>query len=262
MYPSEDEQPTTAFAPPAAPPPPAGRRGRIAVTAAVIAAIVAAVAAIVFALTTSGETRPTAATSGAVTPTPKLDKKAEQKARQAWAHQYGQDPATMANLPDVASATPAQRAAATDLLTRTEAATAGLSDVNAAKAAGFDIAAQLGASEQHNDKVAKRIAEIDAQGAAGPELTIAVLNKSNVKNAGVLDPTAPQALLYRYEGKGAWKVIGARFLANKLCPQAPPVPGGPITRWVFDKGNNLSLRMYFVPGNDLTQAYALKRPKA
>src|SRR5947209_4337483 len=42
-------------------------------------------------------------------------------ARQAWAHTYGVDRATMANLADVAAASPEQRAAATDLLLRTEA---------------------------------------------------------------------------------------------------------------------------------------------
>lgn len=255
-----DQQPTTAFASstaiPAARPP---RRGRL--IAAVIAAVVAAVSAIAVAFIVSGESHPTATTeitSGAAAKS--QGGTHNKKARQAWARQYGVDRKTGTDLPDVASATDEQRKAAADLLSRTEAATAGWSDVKAAKAAGFDIAGQLAESEKHNDKIARRIAEVDAHVPGRRPLTMTVLNKTNLRNTQVLEPSAPQALLYVYQGNGAWKLMGARFLADKLYPAAPPTPGGPITRWTYDKGNHLAMRMYFVPGNALQQAYALNLP--
>src|SRR5947209_7527657 len=64
-------------------------------------------------------------------------------ARQAWAHQYGVDRATMAKLAPVAAASPEQQAGARDLLLRTEAATAQYNDLATAKAAGFDLQASL-----------------------------------------------------------------------------------------------------------------------
>ena len=260
MHP-HDEQPTTAFPTSALRAPTTTKRHRWLLVA-VITAVVAAVIAIVMAFTIPDESQPTVAgRNSSNVPGAKPDKKAHAAARQAWAHQYGIDPKTSTDLPDVASATDAQRQAAIDLLSRTEAAPAGWSDLDAAKEAGFDVAAQLAEAETRNDKIVKRIAEVDARGPGRHLLTLAVTNKSNVKNAQVLDPSVPQALLYAYQGKGAWKVIGARFLADKLCPAAPPTPGGPITRWAYDKGNNLSLRIFFVAGNDLQHAYALKRPE-
>jgi len=64
-------------------------------------------------------------------------------ARQAWAHQYGLDRSTMPMLADVASASSDQQAAAADLLARTQAATAKYADLATAKAAGFDLQADL-----------------------------------------------------------------------------------------------------------------------
>jgi hypothetical protein len=258
MHP-HDRQPTAVFTSPvAAPPTRPARRGWL--IAAVIAAVVAGASALVVAFTVLGDDHPTTAT-GIASGTAGQGGAHDKEARQAWARQYGIDRKTGTNLPDIASATDEQRQAAADLLSRTEAATAGWSDITAAKAAGFDIAAQLAESEKHNDKIAGRLAEIDAHGPGRHLLTMTVLNKGNVENAQVLDPSAPQALLYAYQGKGAWKVIGARFLADKLYPAAPPTPGGPITRWAYDRGNHLTMRMYFVPGNALQQAYALRLPQ-
>ncbi|MEZ0049281.1 hypothetical protein ABIA30_000271 [Mycobacterium sp. MAA66] len=253
-----DEQPTTVFAPAPAP----AKPRRMWVIATVVAAVVAGVSAIAVALTMPEPSHPTASTGAAPASAPESrhDKKAEAAARLAWAHQYGIDLRTGADLPAVASATPDQRQAAADLLSRTEAATAGWSDLGAAKAAGFDVGAQLAESEKHNRKIAQRLAEVDAHGPGRHPLTMTVVNRTDAKSAQVLDPTAPQALLYAYQGHGAWKVIGARFLADKLYPAAPPTPGGPITRWAYDTFNHLTMRMFFVPGNDLQQAYALKRP--
>ncbi len=55
----------------------------------------------------------------------------------AWVEKYGQNALQMPNLPDVGAATPEQRAAAKDLLVRTEAATAGYVDLAAAEKAGY-----------------------------------------------------------------------------------------------------------------------------
>ena len=57
--------------------------------------------------------------------------------QRAWVQKYGQDARQTPNLPDVDAATPEQRAAATDLLTRTEAGTAAYADLAAAEAAGY-----------------------------------------------------------------------------------------------------------------------------
>jgi hypothetical protein len=67
--------------------------------------------------------------------------------------------------------------------------------------------------------------------------------------------------MYEYQGHNAWKLIGVMYTANESYPQAPPDPGGPITRWHYhDNGGGASLMMhiFFVPGNDLAQAYALR----
>lgn len=254
-----DEQPTTVLDPSAATPAVRPRRQGW-VIAIVVVAVVAAVSALAVAFTVSGHGHPTAAVpSGAAAAEP--GNTHDKKARQEWARKYGIDRKSGTDLPDVAAATDDQRKAAADLLSRTEAATAGWSDLTAAKAAGFDVAAQLTESEKHNDKIAARLAEVDTHGPGRHPLTMTVLNKgTNAKGANVLDPSEPQALLYAYQGKGAWKVIGARFLADKVYPAAPPTPGGPITRWTYDKGNHLGMRMYFVPGNALQKAYALRLP--
>lgn len=248
MQPADHEQPTAVFTTPV--PRPRTRRPRkIWLIAAIAAAVVAAVSAVAMAFTMPSDRHqtPTEVHSDAGT-------------RRDWAHKYGVDRQTGTDLPDVAAATDEQRKAAADLLSRTKAATAGLTDLNAAKAAGFDVAAQVAESEQHNSKIAAHIAEIDAHGPGRRPLTLTVLNKSNTKDVSVLDPTAPQALLYAYRGNGAWQVIGARFMADKLWPAAPPTPGGPITRWAYDKSDHLTMRIYFVPGDDLQQTYALRRP--
>ena len=132
MHP-HDEQPTTAFPTSALRAPTTTKRHRWLLVA-VITAVVAAVIAIVMAFTIPDESQPTVAgRNSSNVPGAKPDKKAQAAARQAWAHQYGIDPKTSTDLPDVASATDAQRQAAIDLLSRTEAATAGWSDLDAAK---------------------------------------------------------------------------------------------------------------------------------
>jgi len=182
-------------------------------------------------------------------------------ARQAWAHTYGIDRATMANLADAASATPDQQAAATDLLLRTEKATAQYADLDTAKAAGYDLQASLVQNEKKKPGKAKSLQRIDA-GEQMPDGAMPMLhvgNESNRRDGKVLDPSAPETLMYSYQGQGHWTLVGVMYTANESYPQAPPDPGGPITRWHYhDKsgGQKLMMHIFFVPGNDLSHAYA------
>lgn len=182
-------------------------------------------------------------------------------ARQAWAHQYGVDRSTMPNLAPVGSAPAQQQAAATDLLMRTEAATAQYADPAKAAAAGFDLQASLKNAEKRHPKLAQAIQRIDAGGAgAGGQMPMLhVANKANRTDGKVLDPSAPETLMYGYQGQGKWMLMGVMYTANETYPQAPPDPGGPITRWHYhDKsgGQSLMMHIFFVPGNDLAHAYA------
>jgi hypothetical protein len=266
MYPcSSDEDPTTTFGLPApAAPPPArlGRRGRIA--AIVAAAVVAAGAAVGVGMAlgepsdhagamnlTSHDTAPR--TAGKHT-------RGDPAARQAWARQYGQDRSAMPNLPDVASASPQQQAAAVDLLTRTQAATAAYADPAKALAAGFDLQSALTRAEQRKPALAQLISQVDAGATPKRMPMLHVVNKANLHDGKVLDPSAPEALMYEYQGHNTWKLIGVMYVANEAFPQPPPDPGGPITRWHYhDKhgGASLMMHIFFVGGNDLVHAYAL-----
>lgn len=182
-------------------------------------------------------------------------------ARQAWAHKYGVDRATMTNLADVASASPEQRAAAMDLLLRTEAATAQYNDLTTAKAAGFDLQAGLAQSEKKHPGEAARLQRADMSQPTpdGRMPMLHVGNAANRKDGKVLDPNAPETLMYRYDGQGHWTLVGVMYTANESYPQAPPDPGGPITRWHYHDqsgGDRLMMHVFFVPGNDLAHAYA------
>lgn len=180
--------------------------------------------------------------------------------RQAWAHQYGQDRAAMPNLADVASATPQQQAAAADLLARTESATAAYADTSKAQAAGFDIGAALARAEQRNPGLARRIQRVDSGQTQARLPMLHVANKADRRDGKVLDPSAPETLMYEYHGNNTWRLVGVMYTANESYPQAPPDPGGPITRWHYhDKhgGAALMMHIFFVPDNDLAHAYAL-----
>jgi hypothetical protein len=87
-----------------------------------------------------------------------------------------------------------------------------------------------------------------------------VLNRANLHDGKVLDPSAPETLMYTYTGHNNWKLVGVMYIANEAYPQAPPDPGGPITRWHYHDmggGKSLMMHVFFVPGNDLAKAYAL-----
>lgn len=197
----------------------------------------------------------------------KHDRKAAAKpvdpAKAAWSHTYGQDRATMPALAPADSASPQQQAAARDLLTRTEAATAPYRDLAAAKAAGYDLAASLARREKLDPRLADRIKQIDAAGApAGAKMPMLHVGNAALRGDGrVLDPSAPESLMYTYDKPGTWTLIGVMYVATESYPQAPPDPGGPITRWHYhdDAGaRGLMMHVFFVPGNDLARAFALE----
>ena len=174
----------------------------------------------------------------------------------AWVEKYGQPFREVPNLPDVDAATPEQRAAATDLLIRTEAATAAYADPAAAEAAGFTFIGDLARAGQ-NPGIA---GAMGAVAAAMPDM----MNMMHVKNThpsgAVLDPSSPDQLMYTYQGDGTWKLTGVMYMADGAYPGAPPVPGGPITRWHYHPrmgSRHLMMHLFFVPGNDLAHAYAM-----
>jgi hypothetical protein len=272
MYPYHDDNPTTSF--PVAPTAQRrmlGRGGRIAVTATAAALLLAVGVGLGLSVTdTDGHSHDVAddmtrmqsavgkhdAGTGVTGAAAKAD-----PARKAWAQQYGQAFSSMPDLPDVASATPEQQAAATDLLARSESATAAYSDVASAKAAGFDLDAGIAHAEQMHPRLADLIAAVDAGQKPARMPMVHVANKANLHDGRVLDPSTPEVLMYEYEGHNTWKVVGVMFTANEIYPQAPPDPGGPIMRWHYhDKllGQALMMHVFFVPDADLAHAYALR----
>lgn len=191
----------------------------------------------------------------------KADAKPVDRAKQAWAHKYGLDRSTMPNLAPAAAASAQQQAAATDLLVRTKAATAQYSDIDTAKAAGYDLLAKVSAAQEMKPGLIKAMRRIDADGAPadGSMPMMHVGNKSARSDGKVLDPSAPETLMYGYEGDGHWMLMGVMYTAAESYPQAPPDPGGPITRWHYHSksgGQSLMMHIFFVAGNDLAHAYA------
>lgn len=182
-------------------------------------------------------------------------------ARLAWAHKYGMDRSTMPRQPDVSSASAQQQTAATDLLVRTQAATAKYADLATARAAGYDLQASLAKAEKKKPGLADALKKADAGMPAmdGQMKMLHVGNTANKADGKVLDPSAPETLMYGYAGNGHWKLMGVMYTARESYPQAPPDPGGPITRWHYHSkhgGVALMMHIFFVPGNDLGSAYA------
>jgi hypothetical protein len=164
----------------------------------------------------------------------------------AWVQQYGKAAGTIPNMPDVGAATPEQRAAATDLLNRTEAGTAAFNDPAAAKAAGYDINPLISNAYRAYHGATGKAAMMHVQKAH--------------RNGAVLDPNAPDDLMYDLQGDGSWKLDGVMYLADGAYPGPPPTPGGPITRWHYHPRmamKHLAMHLFFVPGNDLAQAYTI-----
>lgn len=184
--------------------------------------------------------------------------KSDLAARQAWVRQYGQDRTAMPNLPDVASASTQQQAAASDLLAQTQVSTAAYSDIAKAQAAGFDLQAALANEDRSQPKLRQRLARIDAGHAVDHPPVLRVVNRANIHDGKVLNPAAPEFLLYEYRAHNGWQLIGADYLANESFPEPPPDPGGPITRWSFNPNHPdaLTMTLFFTAGGDLAHAYA------
>ncbi|MDF0529336.1 hypothetical protein P0W64_10275 [Tsukamurella sp. 8F] len=242
-----------------------GRRTRIVAVCAAAGLTLCAAGATGagIALASSSHETDAAMSSQMSSPAP-ADKKRHTKtkldaAHKGWAHKYGHDAASMPNLPDVAAASDAQRAAAADLLQQSEADTAKYSDVTAAKAAGYDLDSALKRAEKKRPALAKHLKRVDA--GATPKM-MPMLHVANVefrKDGKVLDPNAPETLMYEYQAGGHWKLIGVMYTAAESYPAAPPTPGGPITRWHYHSrsgGASLMMHVFFVPGNDLAHAFA------
>ena len=179
-------------------------------------------------------------------------------AREAWVRQYGQDRKAMQNLPDVAAASAQQQAAASDLLAQTQVSTAAYGDIAKAQAAGFDLQSALANADKAQPKLRQRLARIDAGHAVDHPPVLRVVNQANTHDGKVLNPAAPEYLLYEYHAHNVWQLIGAAYLANESFPQPPPDPGGPITRWSFSPKRPVALIMtlFFTAGGDLAHAYA------
>jgi hypothetical protein len=180
-------------------------------------------------------------------------------ARRAWAHKYGVERSSMPNLAPVTAGTPQQQSAARSLLVATEQATAPYGNLATAKAAGFDLQASLAQAEKKHPQLATTIARSDA-GAMPRSGMLPMLHVGNTANRGdgkVLDPNAPETLMYEYLGHGDWKLIGVMYVANESFPDAPPDPGGEIMRWHYHNksgGQSLMMHLFFV--DDLAHAYA------
>lgn len=113
--------------------------------------------------------------------------------------------------PELALATPAQRAAATRLLERARTATGRWRDVKAAKAGGFDT------------HLAKRAPGDDAVGYLHAE------QRRFSADRRFLDPRRPEALIYATEPGRKPVLIGAMFSVPRGV--GGPTPAGPIGRW-------------------------------
>ena len=173
-----------------------------------------------------------------------------------WMHKYGQDARTMPNLPDVAAATPEQRAAARDLMLATEAGTAKYNDLNVASAAGYGLIGTL-AQVAQNPGLAGAMQAIAAK-RPGKMMMVHVANRNHP--ATLLDPNLPEEMMYGYQSDGTFKLVGVMFLADTAYPGPPPTPGGPITRWHYHSmmpGGHLGMHIFFGMDNDLAQAYAI-----
>jgi hypothetical protein len=116
----------------------------------------------------------------------------------------------MAEPPCTATPTPAQVTAAVDLVDRTVAGTAPYRSLDAARAAGYAPVTLPGQPVVHY--VSRR----------------AYLATTSVDD--VLDPTAPQSLVYANTSHGP-ALVAAMFIMPAAAHAAPPMPGGCLTQW-------------------------------
>lgn len=182
------------------------------------------------------------------------------------------DHSAVPNLPDTASATPQQTAAARDLLARTIAATAAYRDPAAATRAGFDVQAAWDRKQKLLSAAGK---ETRARGA------VHVPNKAHRTDGKILDPNAPETLVYRRSAEGSFTLVGVMFTAER---KTPPTSYQPYLRWHTHeacvgggvkklepvngtcaagttlKASGAMTHLWFVDDSQLAQAYALKPP--
>lgn len=178
---------------------------------------------------------------------------------------------SMPNLPDAGLATPAQTQAARDFLARTVAATAVYRDTAATAAAGFHIEAAW----QH--KLAKAAKAGHSVSTSKAQL-VHVANQANRKDQKILDPQAPETLVYLRTAAGKYWLVGVMYTAQH---KAPPAAYQPYLRWHFHakcrgggkktkpvngscpSGTKLTdsgymTHVWFVPGRDLVHAYSMR----
>jgi hypothetical protein len=178
------------------------------------------------------------------------------------------------NLPDTASATAQQTAAAKDLLDRTIAATAAYRDPARATAAGFDIRA---AWDRKQAKLA-RLGKTPKQDGRG---LVHVPNAKNRTDGRILDPGAPETLIYLRRAEGSFVLVGVMYTAEK---KTPPTSYQPYVRWhtherctgggaakakpvdgrcsagTTPRTSGAMTHLWFVDDDQLAQAYAVKPP--
>jgi hypothetical protein len=236
-----------------------GRRLRI--VAVVIAVVVFAAAAVGVVMGVAAGGDPAVRTMDKMWPfkqDPGPDGGPSKGDKRAWVQKYGAGPAwSLPNLPDVAAATPEQRAGAMDLLIATENGTAPYADPKVAAAAGYNFSGGLSGLLQKNPGLAKGIQAFQPN-------KMVMLHVSNTHPSSTpLNPNEPEDLMYMYNNDGSLMLMGVMYLADAAYPGPPPTPGGPITRWhyhVIAGATQLGMHVFFVPGNDLAQAYAIDMP--
>ncbi|GAB3067294.1 hypothetical protein [Pedococcus soli] len=206
------------------------------------------------------------------------------------------DHADVPDLPDTSKATSEQTAAAKELLDRTIAATTAYRDPAAATKAGFDVQAAWDREEELVAKVAQQRAAAGAStkpGKAGKAARkdgrrnalgvglVHVPNKANRTDGRILDPNAPETLIYSRSADGTFRLVGVMFTAEK---KTPPASYQPYVRWHTHEtctgggvkklkpvdgrcASGTTLRtsgamthLWFVDDSQLASAYARKAP--
>ena len=167
---------------------------------------------------------------------------------------------------------PEQTAAAKDLLAKTIAATTAYRDPAAATKAGFDVQAAW-------DRKQKKLTGLGKE--ARDKGQVHVPNKANRTDGKILDPNAPETLIYRRSAEGKFTLVGVMFTAEK---KTPPTSYQPYVRWHTHEActgggvkklkpvdgkcaagttlrtSGAMTHLWFVDPAQLAQAYAVKPP--
>ena len=182
----------------------------------------------------------------------------------------------LADLPDVSAATAEQTAAARRLLTTLVSDTARYRDPDVAARAGYDVDQALARWKKRHP--GKPLAAVPA---------LHVPAQPARADGRLLDPSAPETLIYHRSAQGDLTLEGVMFTAEQ---QQPPSSYAPYLRWHFhatcvgpdgarttpDDGHDTSscptgtkartsgymTHVWFVPPDDLVHAFALAPPKA